>query len=57
MGLGNVITKKVIKHNSFDLDIQLAKSWMVKHALLSLCDNSLFNVVSFVCNFNPDQNC
>jgi hypothetical protein len=49
--------KKVIKHNSFDLDIQLAKSWMVKHALLSLCDNSLFNVVSFVCNFNPDQNC
>ena len=28
MGSGNLIVKKVVKHSSFDLDIQLDKSWM-----------------------------
>jgi hypothetical protein len=30
MGSCNMIVKKVIKHGSFNLDIQLAKSWIVK---------------------------
>ncbi|OEL28903.1 hypothetical protein BAE44_0010078 [Dichanthelium oligosanthes] len=28
MGSGNLLMKKVVKHSSFDLDIQLDKSWM-----------------------------
>jgi len=31
MGSGNLIVK-VVMHRSFDLDIQLDKSWMVKHS-------------------------